>query len=63
LVGGGHVNHSIFWKNLISPKKGGGGKPTGELLKEIEKEWGTFENFVNKMNTVTGAIQGSGMKK
>ena len=25
--GGGHINHSIFWTNLISEKKGGGGEP------------------------------------
>jgi len=59
--GGGHVNHSIFWTNLASTKNGGGGgKPTGDLLKEIEKEWGTFEKFVEKMNSTTVAIQGSG---
>ena len=41
--GGGHVNHSIFWTNLAPPKEGGGGKPTGDLLKEIEKSYGSFD--------------------
>ena len=29
---GGHVNHSIFWKNM---KGGGGGQPTGALADQI----------------------------
>jgi hypothetical protein len=30
-LGGGHLNHSIFWENLAPPTKGGGGAPDGEL--------------------------------
>lgn len=29
--GGGHLNHSLFWENLISSREGGGGSPTGSL--------------------------------
>eukprot|EP01099_Mayorella_cantabrigiensis_P007999 TRINITY_DN7362_c0_g1_i1.p1 TRINITY_DN7362_c0_g1~~TRINITY_DN7362_c0_g1_i1.p1 ORF type:complete len:242 (-),score=72.93 TRINITY_DN7362_c0_g1_i1:111-785(-) len=58
--GGGHVNHSIFWKNLAPPSRGGGVPPPAELLKEIEKVWGTFENFVQQFNAQTAAVQGSG---
>ena len=55
--GGGHINHSIFWQNL-SPN--GGGEPDGELLKAINKDFGSFESFKNTMSTATVGIQGSG---
>lgn len=58
--GGGHVNHSIFWTNLAPVGKGGGGEPSGELRAIIEKEFGSFAQFVEKMNSKTTAIQGSG---
>jgi superoxide dismutase, Fe-Mn family len=53
----GHVLHSLFWENL-SPD--GGGEPTGELLKQIVKDAGSFENFKNHMNKAAATIQGSG---
>jgi Fe-Mn family superoxide dismutase len=58
--GGGHVNHSIFWTNLASPKKEGGGKPEGDLAQRVTKQFGSLDEFINKFNTQTGAIQGSG---
>lgn len=48
--GGGHVNHSIFWTNLAPPKEGGGGKPSGELLAEIEKSFGSFDKVRTHMH-------------
>ncbi|KAF9096113.1 Superoxide dismutase [Mn], mitochondrial [Mortierella sp. GBA35] len=57
--GGGHINHTLFWENL-TPGNKEVPKPSGELLKEIEKTWGSFDNFVSKFNTQTAAVQGSG---
>jgi len=54
---GGHINHSIFWKNL-SPN--GGGEPEGELLEAIKDAFGSFETFVNQFTSVATGIQGSG---
>lgn len=56
---GGHINHSIFWKNLCPPGKGPD-KPQGALLKAIETEFGSFADFQGFFNLHTGAIQGSG---
>src|ERR1700760_2040259 len=39
---GGHVNHSIWWKNL-SPE--GGDKPTGDLGTAIDEQFGSFDKF------------------
>ena len=39
---GGHVNHSIWWKNL-SPN--GGDKPEGELSAAIDDQFGSFDKF------------------
>ncbi|THH04215.1 hypothetical protein EW145_g5686 [Phellinidium pouzarii] len=58
--GGGHINHSLFWKNL-APSTGDGGKlADGPLKKAIEKDFGSIESFKKEMNTKTAAIQGSG---
>lgn len=40
--GGGHANHSFFWKT-ISPN--GGGAPVGELAAAIDAELGGFDAF------------------
>jgi Fe-Mn family superoxide dismutase len=58
--GGGHLNHSIFWKNLIPAKKGGGELPTGDLKKMIESQFGSLDTFQSTMSTSTVAVQGSG---
>ncbi len=58
--GGGHVNHSIFWTNLAPQGKGGGGNPSGELLAQIQKDFGSFDAFKEKFSALTVAIQGSG---
>ena len=54
---GGHVNHSIFWKNL-SPD--GGGKPEGELAASIDDAFGSFDAFRAQFQANALAIQGSG---
>jgi Fe-Mn family superoxide dismutase len=54
---GGHINHSIFWKNL-SPD--GGDKPTGELAAAIDEHFGSFDKFRAHFEQVALTIQGSG---
>ncbi|KAG0313674.1 Superoxide dismutase [Mn], mitochondrial, partial [Podila horticola] len=44
--GGGHINHTLFFANLAPKSSGGGQKPTGELLEEIEKTWGSLDKFI-----------------
>jgi Fe-Mn family superoxide dismutase len=55
--GGGHANHSLFWK-LMSPS--GGGTPTGELAKAIESELGGFEKFKEAFSKAAATRFGSG---
>ena len=54
---GGHVNHSIFWKNL-SPD--GGDKPDGELGAAIDEYFGSFDGFQSHFTASATTIQGSG---
>ncbi|KJE88494.1 iron/manganese superoxide dismutase [Capsaspora owczarzaki ATCC 30864] len=56
--GGGHINHSIFWTNLAPASQSG--SPSAELNKAINAEFGSFDAFVEKFNTQTAAVQGSG---
>jgi len=55
--GGGHYNHSMFW---LLMSKNGGGKPIGKLKTEIEKLWGSFENFKEQFSAAAKTRFGSG---
>ncbi|MBB1501479.1 superoxide dismutase [Propioniciclava sp. MC1683] len=54
---GGHVNHSVFWKNM-SPD--GGGAPEGEVAAAIDEFFGSFDGFQKQFNEAANGIQGSG---
>lgn len=55
---GGHINHSVFWKNM-SPD--GGGRPEGnELAAAIDEYFGSFEGFQKQFNEAAKGLQGSG---
>src|SRR5690606_16178617 len=55
--GGGHVNHSMFWK-LMSPN--GGGKPTGALAQAIDQSFGSFDAFKEQFTKAAVGRFGSG---
>lgn len=55
--GGGHANHSLFWK-IIGPN--GGGEPTGELATAIDKELGGFTTFKDAFKQAAATRFGSG---
>lgn len=55
--GGGFYNHNLFWE-IMGPK--GGGKPGQELLKVIEKNFGSFEKFKEEFNSAATTRFGSG---
>ncbi|PIN26917.1 Manganese superoxide dismutase [Handroanthus impetiginosus] len=50
-------NHEFFWESM---KPGGGGKPTGELLELIDRDFGSFEAFVSEFKTAAATQFGSG---
>lgn len=55
--GGGHANHSLFWKTL-SPN--GGGEPTGELADKINAKFGSFDTFKETFEKAAATRFGSG---
>ena len=55
--GGGHANHSLFWK-LMKPK--GGGQPAGKIQQVIESNFGGFDGFKEKFNAAATGRFGSG---
>src|SRR5437879_7596735 len=42
--GGGHANHSMFWKLMVK----GGGAPSGKLAEEINSAFGSLDGFKEK---------------
>ena len=55
--GGGHANHSLFWK-VIGPNKGG--NPSGDLAGAIDSELGGFEAFKEAFANAAATCFGSG---
>ena len=55
--GGGHANHSFFWK-IMGPN--GGGEPTGELADKIKEVFGSFDALKEKIGAAGAGRFGSG---
>jgi Fe-Mn family superoxide dismutase len=55
--GGGHANHSMFWK-LLGPKAGGA--PAGALGNDITAAFGSFDAFKEKFEAAGLSRFGSG---
>lgn len=53
----GHINHSIFWKNLAPTNSD---RPEGELSSALAEFFGSFEAFQAHFNAAAMGIQGSG---
>jgi superoxide dismutase, Fe-Mn family len=59
--GGGHINHSLFWKNLC-PASSPDSKPSAApaLTEAIQKTWGDEQAFRESFKKILLGIQGSG---
>jgi len=53
--GGGHSNHSFFWKNLKT-----GTNISSDLKAAIEKDFGSFEAFQQRFEKAAATVFGSG---
>ncbi len=51
-----HVLHSIFWSNLSNKKT----EPRTELLKQIEKDFGSFNTLIGYISKIAKSVEGSG---
>ncbi len=55
--GGGHFNHSLFWK-IMGPNCGG--EPAGVLAEAIVKNFGNFTKFKEQFSAAAAGVFGSG---
>jgi Fe-Mn family superoxide dismutase len=55
--GGGDANHTMFWE-IMGPKAGG--KPTGPLADDINRTFGDFDSFRQKLKEAAVGRFGSG---
>jgi len=55
--GGGHFNHSFFWR-IMGPNTGG--EPTGALAEALNKSFGDFAKFKEQFTAAASGIFGSG---
>jgi len=55
--GGGHANHTLFWKCL---KPGGGGEPAGKLGAAMTATFGSYATFRDQFKKAALGVFGSG---
>lgn len=55
--GGGHYNHTLFWESMTP---GGATAPTGALADDIDKTFGSFDDFKTKFEAAGAGQFGSG---
>ncbi len=55
--GGGHYNHSLFWRTL---KPNGGGNPEGEVKDAINSKFESFDGFKEAFAGAATGVFGSG---
>ena len=51
-----HILHSIFWTNLTNKQT----TPTGDLLKRIEKNFGSYERLKSLVAATSKNVDGNG---
>lgn len=57
---GGHVLHSLFWKNLMPANNNDKLKPSAAISKVINDEFGSFERFKKLFTLTANSAEGSG---
>lgn len=55
--GAGHYLHTIFW-DVMNPQ--GGGKPQGELLEQIKRDFGSYDAFHKQFSEAAAKVEGGG---
>ncbi|HAN94675.1 MAG: superoxide dismutase [Limnochordia bacterium] len=55
--GGGYYNHNLYFQ-ILSPQ--GGQPPQGKLAEQIDSDFGSFENLVQKLTATAASVFGSG---
>ena len=55
--GGGHANHSLFWRTLTP---GGANAPSGDLAAAIDSAFGSFDDFKTQFENAGATRFGSG---
>ena len=51
-----HIFHTIFWTNLTNKKS----DPSGELLKEIERSFGSYDKLKLLITQISKSVDGNG---
>lgn len=55
----GHILHEMFWQ-IMAPMDSGKNIIGGEILKQIENDFGSFERFKKEFSEIAKSVEGSG---